>query len=45
MRIPTAFLPMSPGNPYLGVVVQKTYIRVDEARTQAAAVTMTDPRG
>jgi serine protease inhibitor len=33
------FRPMSPENPYLDVVVQKTYIRVDEAGTEAAAVT------
>ena len=33
------FTPMSPENPFLGPVVQKTYIRVDEAGTEAAAVT------
>ena len=33
------FTPMSPGNPWLGTVVQKTYIRVDEEGTEAAAVT------
>nr|WP_281243400.1 serpin family protein [Jiangella alba] len=33
------FTPMSPENPFLGPVVQKTYLRVDEAGTEAAAVT------
>ncbi|TDD66715.1 serpin family protein [Jiangella aurantiaca] len=33
------FTPMSPVNPSLSVVAQKTYIRVDEAGTEAAAVT------
>lgn len=33
------FTPMSPANPWLGTVVQKTYLRVDEAGTEAAAVT------
>ncbi|SDU65748.1 serpin family protein [Jiangella alkaliphila] len=33
------FTPMSPENPFLETVVQKTYIRVDEAGTEAAAVT------
>ncbi|TDE13429.1 serpin family protein [Jiangella asiatica] len=33
------FRPMSPTNPYLDVVVHKTYLRVDEAGTEAAAVT------
>ncbi|WP_053206001.1 serpin family protein [Jiangella muralis] len=33
------FTPMSPENPFLDVVVQKTYLRVDEAGTEAAAVT------
>ncbi|TDD66716.1 serpin family protein [Jiangella aurantiaca] len=33
------FTPMSPENPFLATVVQKTYIRVDEAGTEAAAVT------
>ncbi len=33
------FTPMSPANPYLATVVQKTYIRVDEEGTEAAAVT------
>ncbi|TDD66717.1 serpin family protein [Jiangella aurantiaca] len=33
------FRPMSPSNPVLDSVVQKTYIRVDEAGTEAAAVT------
>ena len=33
------FTPMSPANPILDVVVQKAYIRVDEAGTEAAAVT------
>ncbi len=33
------FTPMSPANPYLDTVVQKTYIRVDEEGTEAAAVT------
>ena len=32
------FRPMSPAEPFLGPVVQKTYIRVDEAGTEAAAV-------
>ncbi len=31
--------PMSPANPWLDTVVQKTYIRVDEEGTEAAAVT------
>ena len=33
------FSPMSPANPFLGTVVHKTYIRVDEEGTEAAAVT------
>jgi serine protease inhibitor len=33
------FTPMSPTNPWLDTVVQKTYIRVDEEGTEAAAVT------
>jgi len=33
------FTPMSPANPFLDAVVQKTYIRVDEEGTEAAAVT------
>lgn len=33
------FTPMSPANPFLSTVVQKTYIRVDEKGTEAAAVT------
>jgi len=33
------FTPMSPANPWLETVVQKTYIRVDEEGTEAAAVT------
>ncbi len=33
------FTPMSPANPWLETVVQKTYIRVDEQGTEAAAVT------
>jgi len=33
------FTPMSPANPLLDTVVQKTYIRVDEEGTEAAAVT------
>ncbi|MDF0512489.1 serpin family protein [Agromyces sp. H3Y2-19a] len=33
------FSPMSPADPFLDTVVQKTYIRVDEAGTEAAAVT------
>ena len=33
------FTPMSPANPFLDTVVQKTYIRVDEEGTEAAAVT------
>lgn len=33
------FTPMSPADPFLDVVVQKTYIRVDEQGTEAAAVT------
>jgi len=33
------FTPMSPANPWLDTVVQKTYIRVDEEGTEAAAVT------
>lgn len=33
------FTPMSPANPALDAVVQKTYIRVDEEGTEAAAVT------
>ncbi|WP_345038067.1 serpin family protein [Georgenia daeguensis] len=33
------FTPMSPRNPFLDTVVQKTYIRVDEQGTEAAAVT------
>ena len=33
------FLPMSPSNPWLETVVQKTYLRVDEAGTEAAAAT------
>lgn len=32
------FSPMSPTNPFLDVVVQKTYLRVDEEGTEAAAV-------
>lgn len=42
------FTPMSPGNPWLDTVVQKTYIRVDEEGTEAAAVTggvMTESEG
>lgn len=33
------FTPMSPADLYLDTVVQKTYLRVDEAGTEAAAVT------
>jgi serine protease inhibitor len=33
------FTPMSPADPWLDTVVQKTYIRVDEEGTEAAAVT------
>jgi len=33
------FTPMSPADPVLDTVVQKTYIRVDEEGTEAAAVT------
>jgi serine protease inhibitor len=33
------FTPMSPANPSLDTVVQKTYVRVDEEGTEAAAVT------
>ncbi|MFO7778570.1 MAG: serpin family protein, partial [Nitriliruptoraceae bacterium] len=33
------FTPMSPADPFLDAVVQKTYIRVDEEGTEAAAVT------
>ncbi len=33
------FTPMAPANPWLDAVVQKTYIRVDEQGTEAAAVT------
>lgn len=33
------FTPMSPANPWLDTVVQKTYLRVDEQGTEAAAVT------
>jgi serpin B len=33
------FTPMSPANPWLETVVQKTYVRVDEEGTEAAAVT------
>ncbi|MFO7961424.1 MAG: serpin family protein [Nitriliruptoraceae bacterium] len=33
------FTPMSPANPWLDTVVQKTYLRVDEEGTEAAAVT------
>jgi len=33
------FTPMSPANPGLDTVVQKTYLRVDEEGTEAAAVT------
>jgi serine protease inhibitor len=33
------FSPMSPVNPFLSTVVHKTYIRVDEKGTEAAAVT------
>ncbi|MCK6209054.1 serpin family protein [Georgenia sp. EYE_87] len=33
------FTPMSASNPFLDTVVQKTYIRVDEQGTEAAAVT------
>lgn len=33
------FTPMSPVDPWLDLVVQKTYVRVDEAGTEAAAVT------
>lgn len=33
------FRPMSPGNPFLDTVAHKTYIRVDESGTEAAAVT------
>ncbi len=42
------FTPMSPANPFLDTVVQKTYIRVDEEGTEAAAVTggvMTESAG
>jgi serpin B len=44
MGMPSAFgggdfTPMSPANPFLDTVVQKTYIRVDEQGTEAAAVT------
>jgi serine protease inhibitor len=42
------FTPMSPANPWLDTVVQKTYIRVDEEGTEAAAVTggvMTESAG
>jgi serine protease inhibitor len=42
------FTPMSPANPWLDTVVQKTYIRVDEEGTEAAAVTggvMTESEG
>jgi serine protease inhibitor len=33
------FRPLSPADPWLGTVVHKTYIRVDEEGTEAAAVT------
>ncbi|WP_026876961.1 serpin family protein [Jiangella gansuensis] len=33
------FRPMSPSNPWLDVVAHKTYLRVDEKGTEAAAVT------
>ncbi len=33
------FRPMSPADPWLGTVVHKTYLRVDEDGTEAAAVT------
>ena len=33
------FSPMSPTDPWLETVVQKTYLRVDEAGTEAAAAT------
>lgn len=33
------FSPMSPANPFLSTVVHKSYIRVDEEGTEAAAVT------
>lgn len=33
------FTPMSPNAPFLDTVIQKTYIRVDEEGTEAAAVT------
>ncbi|WP_173923938.1 serpin family protein [Agromyces sp. Marseille-P2726] len=33
------FTPMSPADPFLDTVVQKTYIQVDETGTEAAAVT------
>ena len=33
------FTPMSPADPFLDTVVQKTYIQVDEQGTEAAAVT------
>lgn len=33
------FTPMSPANPWLETVAQKTYLRVDEEGTEAAAVT------
>lgn len=42
------FTPMSPANPWLDTVVQKTYLRVDEQGTEAAAVTggaMTESAG
>jgi serine protease inhibitor len=33
------YLPMSPANPELATIAQKTFVRVDEEGTQAAAVT------
>ena len=36
------FRPMSPTNPFLDTVVHKTYIRVDEEGTEAAAVAAAD---
>jgi serpin B len=39
------FRPMSPSGPVLDTVVHKTYIRVDEEGTEAAAVTAADMAG